>query len=257
MDILESSAFVINLDVAKDRLECVLKNISDAGFTCIERVSGVHASELSVDELAAEWARHGSPKIKTDGLPTILLDYSIGRHGAMLSHLNIWKKIIESDGSEDEKFTIFEDDAVFHSEWSVLAPEFYFVTPKDWDILFLGNQLQIFDGNGNVTPIRTNKRVCKLPTFCLHAYVITRSGARKLYNALLTHPDGIYAIDLMLFDYMRGVLYSAECGCPFNWYCWNVASYFPCKKLEDIPLLYRVRNNGMVFQDHQYTSFIV
>ena len=131
--------------------------------------------------------------------------------------------------------------------------------PDGLNILFLGNQLQIFDDYGNVTPIRTNKRVCKLPTFCLHAYVITRSGARKLYDTLLMHPDGIYAIDLMLFDYMRGVLYSADCGCPFNWYCWNVASYFPCKKLEkaEVPLLYRVRNNGMVFRDHQYTSCIV
>jgi len=114
--ILNGRTFLINLDVATDRLETALRNIEDAGFTRIERVSGVHASEISAEDLAAEWARHGSPKFCEDEVKGSKFQAQIGRQGCMLSHLNVWKKIIESDGPDGELFTVFEDDVIFHSQ---------------------------------------------------------------------------------------------------------------------------------------------
>ena len=47
--------------------------------------------------------------------------------------------------------------------------------------------------------------------------------------------------------------------CPFNWYCWNVAKFFHCEKHNGEELLnfHRVRNNGLVFQNHLFESYIL
>ena len=37
--------------------------------------------------------------------------------------------------------TIFEDDVLFHTEWDTLALEYYKNTPKDFDIIYMGNQI--------------------------------------------------------------------------------------------------------------------
>jgi GR25 family glycosyltransferase involved in LPS biosynthesis len=255
-DILDSPAYIINLDVATDRFIETSKNIKDAGFTCIERVSGIHASQIGEERLSTEWAKHGSPEFKKDGIPEILLDVHIGRKGIMLSQLHIWKMISEMENVDDDAiFTIFEDDVVFHSNWSELAPLYSIKTPSDFDILFMGNQLQIINPDGNLTSILSNKHVCRVPSFCLHAYVITKRGAKKIYDAVLAYPGGIYTIDLMLFDMMRELNGSK---CPFNWYCWNVAKFFHCEKHNGEELLnfHRVRNNGLVFQNHLFESYI-
>jgi glycosyltransferase involved in cell wall biosynthesis len=145
-DILDSPAYIINLDVATDRFVETNKNIKDAGFTYIERVSGIHASEIGDERLSTEWTKHGSPEFKKDGIPEILLDVHIGRKGIMLSQLHIWKMISEMENVDDNAyFTIFEDDVIFHSEWKILAPYYYLKTPKDFDILFIG-QLSLRKG---------------------------------------------------------------------------------------------------------------
>jgi hypothetical protein len=256
-EILQSQGFVINLDIASARFTETNKHITASGFTKIQRFSGVHAAELfEKRQLADEWAKHGTPLIKTDGLASILLNMHIGREGIMLSQLNIWKMILEMENIDDNTyFTVFEDDVVFHSQWKELAPLYCMKTPRDFDILFMGNQLQIISPHGNLTPILSNKHVCRVPSFCLHAYVITKRGAKKIYDAVLAYPGGVYTIDLMLFDMMRELNGSK---CPFNWYCWNVAKFFPCEKHngEGVSNFHKVRNNGLVFQNSEFKSFI-
>jgi len=255
-DIIESQVYIINLDVATDRFYDAQNNISSAGFEKIMRMSGVHAAKMTADELADEWINHGSPLIKTDGLTSILLNVHIGREGIILSQLNIWKMIIEmKDVDDNTYFTVFEDDIVFHSQWKELAPLYCMKTPHDFDILFMGNQLQIISPHGVLTPVLSNKHVCRLPSFCLHAYVITKRGAKKIYDAVLSYPGGVYTIDLMLFDMMRELNGNT---CPFNWYCWNVAKFFPCERHngEEVSNFHKVRNNGLVFQNSEFESFI-
>jgi hypothetical protein len=107
-EILNSQVYLINLDKSTDRFEEAFININVAGFNNIERYSAVDADELKKkNQLEAEWAKHGSPEFSKIAPPIISIDYKIGRHGCMLSHLNLWKKIIEMpDIKDDTKFVI-------------------------------------------------------------------------------------------------------------------------------------------------------
>jgi len=261
-EILNSQVFLINLDKSTDRFEQAFININVAGFNNIERYSAVDAEELKKKNLLeAEWAKHGSPEFSKIAPPIISIDYKIGRHGCMLSHLNLWKKIIEMpDIKDDTKFVIFEDDVMFHSDWDSLAPFYYDETPTDFDILFIGNQLQIMDQNNTITINTIEKPIATVPTFTTHAYVITRKGVEKIYKQILQCPRGIYTLDLMLFDIMKDA-YNVNCShdkLPFIWYCWNVTKFFPCKELEklNVPDENMVVNTGMVFQNHKFASLI-
>jgi len=187
--ILDSHAYIINLDLATDRYKESYKNIIDAGFTRVERVSGVHICE-SYNEIENR------------------------KQGQLLSHLNIWKKISEmKDVSDDMYFTIFEDDVIFHNDWKALAPHYFENTPKDFDILFIGNQAKLNT---------EDDLVVQKPTFSTHAYIITYNGAKKLYKWLLTRESKseIEALDEIFYNsMMHSILYD------FIWYCWNGTKY--------------------------------
>jgi GR25 family glycosyltransferase involved in LPS biosynthesis len=253
--VLNAQAYIINLDIATDRLEVALKNIADAGFTRIERIPGVHASELATAGLLeAEWAKHGSPPF-CGGESGDKFKTQIGRQGCMLSHLNVWKKISEmKDISDDTYFTIFEDDVIFHNEWKTLAPCYYLKTPKNFDILFIGNQLPLLDLNNK------RKFIVKLPTYCYHAYILTRRGAERLYKWILSQESGVYTLDEIIHNHM-----STSKNFDFIWYCWN-AKLFDSTYVQELmkkvhtdlnAFNYIERSTGLVFQNIDFESFIV
>jgi len=253
--VLHSQVFLINLDVATDRLKVALKNIADAGFTKVECVSGIHAAELDDEGLAAEWAKHGSPKLCVDNDKGRKFKEQIGRQGCMLSHLKIWKMILEMENvSDDTYFTIFEDDIIFHNQWNTLAPCFYLKTPCDFDILYIGNQMAVDDLKN------TRKYVVQLPTYCNHAYIITKQGARKLYHWILSREEGVYTIDETMHNHMK-----TKGKRDFIWYCWNItrleASTYALKLSETSKtnlrsLNYLERTTGLVYQNIDFKSFI-
>jgi len=248
--VLNAQAYIINLDVATDRLEVALKNIADAGFTYVERIPGVHASELATARLLeAEWAKHGSPPF-CGGESGDKFKNQIGRQGCMLSHLNVWKKISEmKDVSDETYFTIFEDDVIFHSEWKILAPYYYLKTPKDFDILFIGNQIE-------TEKITNNKIIVQMPTYCTHSYIITRRGAERLYKWILSQKSGVYTLDEMMHHHMTNAKFYE-----FIWYCWN-GKLFECKSLNKLKETdnktknYLERCSGLVFQNILFESYI-
>ena len=242
-DLYNSQIFLINLDRTPERFEKVLPRIRAAGFKRLERIAGVDARLMQENNtLRDEWAKHGSPKFLTDnGAYVKLLQRHIGREGCILSHLNTWKKIIEMEGVDDKTyFTIFEDDIDFHENWHKLAPKYWSQTPKDFDILFIGNELFV--------PKHCHYKcdiISRDPTYCTHAYVITRSGAEKLYKLLLNNEGGIYTIDHMLYDLM--------CNKAFTWYCWRNTTfesgywrYMQNKKI-----------TGLVLQSDEFPSLII
>jgi len=234
--------YLINLDRSPERLQVVFPRLLAAGFTNIERISGVDGVLMHINKtLSNEWEKHGSPKFANHHSISFdkLLQKHIGREGCMLSHLNIWKKIIEMENIEDRTmFTVFEDDIDFHEKWNKLVPDYYNRTPKDFDILFIGNEIDI---------ACADTTICKLPTYCTHAYIITRAGAQKLYNLLLNYPNGIYTIDHMLYDYMKAGV------CPFNWYCWVNPT------IQNIRWKYsrNKKTTGLVLQNDEFPSLII
>lgn len=230
----EAPAFVINMDRCQDRWALAQQRIRDAGYSNIQRFRGVDAIN---DPLQTAWDIHSAPAF--DPSDEEFVTYP-GKQGCMLSHLHLWKKII------DENIpiaTIFEDDVSFHSMWHDLAPIYYKHTPSDFDVLYLGSQIDHY----------VDAHIIQTPVFCTHAYVITQEGARTLYQLLLKDPKGVRTIDCMLIDHMKRHTFH-NVPCPFTWYVWNGLKFPEPQALNDKH--WAKRNTGLVFQDVTLGTFV-
>jgi len=222
--------YIINLDRCPDRYTFALNNITAAGFSCIERFKGVDAK---TDDFEKEWARHGNPKFNKD-------DYTMtGHQGCMLSHLSLWKMMVEQN---IESAIVFEDDVRFHSQWKDIVYNYIEHTPSNFDILYLGSQLDV----------QTTSPITIAPVYCTHAYMITLEGAKKLYSLILNQPSGVHTIDVMLIKIMYSYLHNPKSIPPFIWYVWNGSMISDSSKEDNY--LVKKRNTGLVFQDDQFES---
>jgi GR25 family glycosyltransferase involved in LPS biosynthesis len=240
-EILNAPAFVIHLErdeESKIRKDFFTKNINDAGFTDMRIFNGVDGKNKSAVE----------DIITIFGITKICWEVGKGQLGCMFSHLKLLKHIIDN---QIPVATIFEDDVHFHPEWKELAPEYLSKTPKDFDVIFIGNAL---DG------VVFGKRVSKIntdPCDCTHAYIVTLEGAKKLLNTILnwrydlfnhqSHKvEGLYIIDIII-KHMQNLINSNTIKRTFTWYCWNGTEY-PCDS-NRLPLKGNdIRNCGLVFQ---------
>lgn len=227
--------FLVNMDKCTDRLALSTKRITDAGFQKIHRWSAVDARD-GADTLTQAWSRHGSPLFNPSDKEFVSYP---GKQGCMLSHLDIWKHIIDN---EIPNAIVFEDDVEFHQSWPSLAPQYYNATPKNFDLLYFGSQMEMHS-DGHIT---------RVPVFCTHAYMITLDAARKLYSLLLTDPRGVSTIDCMLIDHMNRTMMGFPS--PFQWYVWN-ARMFPDARAS-ISKDWAKRNHGLIFQDVDLGTYV-
>jgi len=117
-----------------------------------------------------------------------LMDISVT--GIALSHYMAWQICWFY---EDETFLILEDDADFEENWSNRLNQAILDTPKDWDILLVGN------ANCSDKPqehIKGEVFEVKYP-FCTHAMLIKRKAIPKL---LEMGRDAAMPIDVLLLD---------------------------------------------------------
>jgi GR25 family glycosyltransferase involved in LPS biosynthesis len=234
----DAPAFIVSIDRCLDRYDYAYNNVQSAGFKDIKRFKGVDAK---VDDLNKAWSIHGSPKFNTTHIDSNDFIYHFkGKQGCMLSHLNLWKHIIDN---KIAIASVFEDDVLFHSQWHIYASEYYKHTPNDFHILYLGSQIEA----------QVQSAIAIVPVYCTHAYVITYEGAKLLYNLLLNQPNGVYTIDYMLIDIMWKVMYN-QINKPFIWYVWNGNQLEESYKTKDPSK--QKRNGGIVFQDDKFESEI-
>lgn len=251
--ILKSPAFVIHLEKETARKPFFMKSISEAGFQDIRIVPAINAYNKKEIEDALHLFKN--PKIHTT--------VSKGGIGCLLSHLKLLKYIIDE---KMEIATIFEDDVFFHPHWNNLAPGYFQRTPKDFDILFIGNQI---DECLELKPLPN--RITQCSNFCTHAYIITQKGAQKLLQLLLTWdwwsndtawvlPEppafcGLYYIDVMIKNIQIRILQGKLSKKTLIWYCWN-GMHYPCSANKR-PLTDKdTRNTGLVFQCDKFPSSI-
>lgn len=220
--------YVINMDRCPHRLDSSIKNIVAAGFSDITRFAAIDAIN---DDLNKAWAVHGYPRLSDDES----FNTHIGEQGCALSHLSLWKSIIQN---QLPLCVVFEDDVCFHTNWNTLAKQYWDETPKDFDILYLGSQILS----------ESNDCIVQTPLYCTHAYVITLEGAQKLYNHAIHHPRGLYTIDCILYDAMKSD------DKLFVWYAWN-ASMHPDPR-RGVNAHWVIRNSGLVFQDETAGTFV-
>ena len=261
--ILNAPAFVIHLEKETERKPFFMNSITNAGFKDIQIFPAINAKNKS--EYIQALQDFKSPKIHKN--------LSKGAFGCLFSHLKILSQIIANN---IEIATIFEDDVYFHPHWKNLAPGYFANTPKNFDCIFIGNQLdECLMAVSHLDPHKQPKRVNQCSTFCTHAYIITLSGARKLLQLLLnwdwwnpavtasvlpadtnTPLTGLFCIDIMIKNIQNRILNSEMPPQTFIWYCWN-GIHYPCKD-NHYPLTEnnRLRNTGLVFQSSNFVSTI-
>lgn len=244
-DFLAAPAFVINLARCPKRWEISRERLAAAGFTDVRRWEAVDAgsargTEEGAARLAEGWKRHGSPPF-APGDKEFKVTY-LGKQGCMLSHLDLMKHI--ADPANGVSYAIvFEDDVLVHPRWAELAPTYYAATPRDYDLVFAGSQMEM----------RSEYSIAQVPCFCTNAMAMPRDGARRVYEFLLGDPAGVRTIDCMLKDHQEAVVLSrGAVAARFNWYVWN-ATMFPAAEAR-MPKGWTKRNTGLIFQDGEYVS---
>jgi glycosyl transferase family 25 len=238
-NILNKPAFVIHIkELSPERTDFFTNNIKNAGYTDMQIFKGVNAK--NENELQDILQNFKNP---------ILHPYmNIGQIGCLFSHLKLYKYIINNN---IDICTIFEDDVHFHPEWNVLSQKFYDNTAKDFDIIFMGNQIHI----DNNTP-----RINNYPCFCTHAYILTLEGAKKLLYLFLNfkyehNSLGLYIIDNMIKNVQEN-MNNKKIKKILNWYCWNGTNN-KCD-FNKLPLTgINLRNSGLVFQSDKFVSTIL
>jgi len=224
---LNSPCKLINLTKNTARFTISKERIQEAGFTNIERFNAI-----DIHHLDENWKLLNNPVIAAEKDPCFCS--FLGKQGCFLSHILIWKDIIEK---KIPYTTIFEDDVLFNEQWNTVAPMYYKNTPNTYDILYLGAQFEAI----------SNYHVDKVPVYCTHAYVITYEGAKKIYELVLNSEIGVYTIDCMLLDFMKKDA--------FNWVVWNGYKFLTTKY--NMNKEWAMRNHGLVYQDEIFGSDII
>ena len=132
-EFMEGPAFLINMRRQEKRRNISLNRLKDAGFTNVIIWDAVDASDPIVN-IKAEWAKHGSPKFDPSDGKFLDLKGHPYKQGTLLSHLNLWKHIIDS---KIPWATIFEDDIVFHINWHRLSEVYFEITPTDYGMCYI------------------------------------------------------------------------------------------------------------------------
>jgi glycosyl transferase family 25 len=167
--------YLINMEKNKDRLDHFTKIYAESDLRNIPYT--IFPAIVGKD---LELEKYVTPKTYKQIMTSELLrkrnthyELSIGAVGCYLSHLHIYKKIIESD----KKYgLIFEDDVSFDPNFLSKLSTGLTMIPDDWDLLMCG----IF-----CLDCETFPNYLKVGKFWgAHAYVIKKESARKLYNEL-------------------------------------------------------------------------
>jgi GR25 family glycosyltransferase involved in LPS biosynthesis len=220
---LRLKQWVINLDRRRDRLDSFRAAHAGTPWATAERWPAIDGRSLV---LTADLARRLAPN-------DFFWKKSVS--GCALSHIGLWEQLIGD--SEADAYLIFEDDARVSMtqrmnstgasaadndarvsmNYPAASPVPY-APPQDADIVYLGgilphNRATIDRALAGLSPA-TNPFFRTGPTihFCAYAYILTKAGARKLFDIIAAR-GGIYtSIDLLM---------SQNAGCPLNIYCYN------------------------------------
>jgi GR25 family glycosyltransferase involved in LPS biosynthesis len=180
-------AWVINLDRRKDRLETFKKTHP----LLADRVLRLPAFEGKNLKLTPNLARLFAPHDFNWKKPVM---------GCALSHLALWMQLL-NEKPDIETYLILEDDARLKPEWRDRWDEAMQAKaiPENFDVVYLGGILppnrEAFDKvcveklNDHVAKVAVNSVFGQDPPnryfhFCAYAYVLSRTGARKVVEYL-------------------------------------------------------------------------
>ena len=193
-EIYSSKALIFGLKRYSFRREYTASKLAAVGFTNIELVDAFDGFNDTVDDALASLGIRVNPTLGK------------GQKGCSQTHYAAWQQMID-DGVPYRVF--FEDDVIPHLDMQRLGEKFWQATPKNFDILYMGNMM-----NPAETRLQTSEElILQLPTYCLHAYMLSRKGALKLMDLCMnsSYPLNMIDIQLYIFQETKQII----------WYCWN------------------------------------
>ena len=173
-----NATYVINLDTDTARLHEFDNMMADSNWGYI-RQPAINGKKLINERDSCD-----PQEIKLlDQYVKRLTWLSCSEIGCLLSHVSLWEKVAKDPNLQ--RIVIFEDDARTHLDGATIKKlllDFYnYLDQKDIsepDMLYLGKSL---DYCINYEKVWGNIYKSTHP-LCLHAYIITKSGAKKLLD---------------------------------------------------------------------------
>jgi GR25 family glycosyltransferase involved in LPS biosynthesis len=200
-EVCQSKSAMIGLKRYAFRREYSAYKLKELGFTNIELVDAFDGFEDDVDTALKTLGVEFNPSLGK------------GHKGCSYSQMAVWKRIIDEN---IPYMTIFEDDCIGHLDLAKgLGQKFWDATSKDFDICYLGNMM-----NSNDPALESSESlVVQSPTYCLHAYILTLQGAKKLWSLAKEmnnsgQPLNMIDIQLVMWQVEKKI----------NWQCWNGTS---------------------------------
>jgi GR25 family glycosyltransferase involved in LPS biosynthesis len=198
LDVCSSKAVVMGLKRYAFRREYCAAMLGQVGFSNVECIDAFDGFQEDIDAATKEAG--------------VQMGAHLGRghKGCFFTMLREWKRMLD-DGVPYRIF--FEDDAIGHTDLPKgLGQIMWDATPKDFDIVYMGNMMAPAD------PALADPKalVVQVPAYCLHAYILSRKGAEKLWNLVReTNAAGqpLNAADIQLIQW--------QVQKKLNWYCWN------------------------------------
>ena len=191
-DICSSKALILGLKRYAFRREYTASKLAAVGFTNLELVDAFDGFKDDVDAALAQL------DIKVN--PTL----GKGHKGCCQTHFSAWQQMID-DGVSFRIF--FEDDVIPHLDIQRLGKTFWQATPKDFDMLYLGSMMN----PAKKQMQSSSELILQLPSYCTHAYMLSRKGALRLME--LCRSSVLHTIDIQLVNWQDHK--------KLIWYCWN------------------------------------
>lgn len=194
-DITSAKSVVFGLDRYAFRREYSAARLGAAGFTNIECTSSFDGYHADVDAALASFGVRFIHELRP------------GHKGCSYTHLREWERMVR----DEAPFRIFfEDDALGHLDLPKgLGQKFWDATPKDFDIVYMGNMM----ARNDPALADPTALVVQVPTYCMHAYMLSLSGAKKLLAMARSSPIPLLMLDIQMVHWQ---LQKA-----ITWYCWN------------------------------------
>lgn len=215
---------IISLSRHMERYNRTKELMEQAGFSHIQRFEAIDGATVNDDFFHR----------------LNIMDSRLARKGCSASHLTVWKHFAEGS-SEKEHLFICEDDMLPHSDFATLFPLYWEATPKDFDLIMVGNKFN--------EKVKTEEKVISSPAIALHAYIVTKKGAQILFDEYQKIPEGSSEQDYIIDNFVSKMMQEKK----ITYYCYNG------KKYPDKENKRKIRKNfssGICFQNLEFDSTI-
>lgn len=164
--------YLINLERRPDRLERFMSTYdrSDMKSTRLKRIGAVDGTDLDISKVPlSDVARGELKQIETTGFRSKHYQLTRGAIGCYLSHVKVWKDIVENQYSSG---LVFEDDVNVPRNLNQKIKSSIQYIPEDWDIILFGYHCKSCEN------IKNYRKVNRF--ILLHNYAISYTGVVKI-----------------------------------------------------------------------------